>query len=335
MKRRLALLLVGLAVLIIVGVGVVLANQTAQLIELADRVSPRVGDVAFWTLLVLYAFCLGVPAFILLTLPAPLKPPAAAEGPAYERHLERLARRLRKNPRVSGAPRSVPEIQAALAELDVVADARTKAAAAQVFISTAISQNGSLDALLVLAAQSKLVLEIARTYYQRPTLRDLAYLYGNVAATAFIAAELEDVDLTEQVQPILTAILGSTAGAIPGLAPAASLFVNSVTTGAGNAFLTLRVGIITRQYCRSLVQPERRTVRRAAAVQATGMLGGIASEGAAHVASAIWARPRRYFSELIESTGHRVTSVSDAMKAKSAAAWDSLAGRLRRPGELP
>lgn len=52
--------------------------------------------------------------------------------------------------------------------------------------------------------------------------------------------------LGEQVQSIITAVLGSTAGAIPGLAPAATLFVKSVTTGAGNAFLTLRVGVIAK-----------------------------------------------------------------------------------------
>ena len=124
-----------------------------------------------------------------------------------------------------------------------------------------------------------------------------------------------------------------TAGAIPGLAPAAGLFVNSVTTGAGNAFLTLRVGIITKEYCRSLVEPQRRTLRRAAAVQATGMLGAIARDGAAHVAAAIWARPKRYFSDLIESTGQRVTAEGESVRTRSAQAWDSLAGRLRAPDE--
>src|SRR5690606_39938236 len=89
----------------------------------------------------------------------------------------------------------------------------TKAAASQVFLTTAISQNGSLDALLVLAAQSRLILQIARVYYQRPTVRDLTYLYSHVAAPALGAAELDDIDVSEQMQPVLPAVLGPSVAA--------------------------------------------------------------------------------------------------------------------------
>jgi hypothetical protein len=154
-----------------------------------------------------------------------------------------------------------------------------------------------------------------------------------VAATAFVAAEIDDIDLSAQVQPVLTAILGSTAGAIPGLAPAATLFVNSVTTGAGNAFLTLRVGLITKQYCRALVHPERRPIKRAATLQATRMLGAIARDGAAGVAAAIWSRPKRYFSDLVEGAGDRVSSLSDVVKEKSAAAWQVMNRPIRLSGD--
>jgi hypothetical protein len=330
MRKRLAAMLIPLAILALVSFAVIVVNQSFQLVELADRLHPVAGDVVFWTILALFGFCAGVPLFVLLTLPAPLIAPEQADGPEHEKHMRRLRKRLAKNPHVTGAPEQVLEIEAALRELDVVADQRTKAAASQVFMTTAISQNGSLDALLVLAAQSKLVLEVARVYYQRPTLRDLLYLYSNVAATAFIAAELEDIDLSEQVQPILTAVLGSSVAAIPGMSAAAGLFVNSVTTGAGNAYLTLRVGIITRHYCRSVVRPERRTIRHSAAVQAARLLGGIARDGAASVAAAIWARPRKYFADVIGAAGDRVNAIGDAALAKGTAAWNSISGRTPR-----
>src|SRR5690606_41651099 len=67
------------------------------------------------------------------------------------------------------------------------ADEVTRKTALQVFLTTAISQNGSLDGLAVLAAQSRMVLEIAKIYNQRPTLRDLVWLYGNVAFAALFA----------------------------------------------------------------------------------------------------------------------------------------------------
>lgn len=331
MRRRLAVILVPLAILALTGFAVIVVNQSFQLVQVAERIHPIAGDVVFWAIIAVFGFCIAVPFFALATLPAPLVPPEQSEGPEHEKHIARLKKRLAKNPHVDGAPSEIVEIESALVQLDLVADRRTKVAASQVFMTTAISQNGSLDALLVLAAQSKLVLEIARIYYQRPTVRDLLYLYSNVAATAFIAAEIEDVDLSEQVQPILGAVLGSSVAAIPGMSAAAGLFVNSVTTGAGNAYLTLRVGIITRAYCRSVVKPARRSIRHSAAVQAARLLGGIAREGAASVAAAIWAKPKKYFTDIIGSAGDRVSAISGAAFAKGTAAWNTISGRGVRP----
>src|SRR5687768_5405033 len=335
MRKRFAAILIPLALFVFAGAAIVVVNQAFQLIELADRFHPVAGDITFWSIIALFGICLGVPLFMLLTLPRTLVPPEVAEGPAFDKHVRRLQKRLARNPHLTTAPTDIAQMETALQELDGVADARTKAAASQIFMMTAISQNGSLDALLVLAAQSKLVLEVARVYYQRPTMRDLLYLYSNVAATAFIAAELEDIDLSEQIQPVVTAVLGSSVAAIPGMSAAAGLFVNSVTTGAGNAYLTLRVGIITRQYCRSLVQPERRTIRHMAAVQAARLLGGIAREGAASVAAAIWSRPRKYFAEVINTAGTRVTAIGEAALTKTSSAWNALTRRGRGPEGEP
>ena len=88
----------------------------------------------------------------------------------------------------------------------------------------------------MLGAQSRLILQIARIYYQWPTLRDLISLYSNVAATAFVAGELEDMDIAEQILPIVAAAFGSAAGAVPGSARQRRVFIDPVTTGAENAF---------------------------------------------------------------------------------------------------
>lgn len=335
MRRRLAGILIPLAILAMISFFVIVVNQSFQLVELAGRAHPVLGDIVFWGIVAVFAFCVGVPFFIIFTMPATLVPPAEADGPAYEKHLQRLRRRLERNPHVPGAPSEIDDLQAALSRLDGLADEKTKAAASQVFMMTAISQNGSLDALLVLAAQSKLVLHVARVYYQRPTIRDLVYLYSNVAATAFVAAELEDVDLSEQIQPVVTAVLGSTVAAVPGMSAAAGLFVNSVTTGAGNAYLTLRVGIITRQYCRSVIRPQRSAIRHAAAVQAARLLGAVARDGAAAVASALWSRPKRYFVDLIDAASSSMGAVRGAVMAKGAETWSALTGQRRETGDEP
>jgi hypothetical protein len=319
-----------LSFLLLVSFAVIVVNQTAQLVALADRVHPAVGSAVFWSLIALYAFCVIVPLFMLLRLPKPLQPPASESDPAFPLHLERLGKRLSKNPLLSDPTiASREEIDAALVTLDSAADQRSRAAASQVFVTTAISQNGSLDALLVLAAQSKLILEIARVYFQRPTLRDLVFLYTNVGATAFIAGELEDLDLSEQVQPVLTSVLGSAAGAIPGLGAATNLFVNSVVTGTGNAFLTLRVGSICKQYCRATVLPERRAIRRLAVVEATSMLGVIARDGAKRVATAFASGSKNVFSSAYEDMKEDIRYTGQEIARKTR----EVGSRLRPRGE--
>jgi len=300
-RRTLASILVPLAIVATFGFAIIVLNQTFQLVELADRIHPAFGTAVLITILVVFLIGIGLPLYAFLRLPKALIPPKQTEGPEYERYRERLEQRLTSNPllgkQLAGPPFS---IDGALEKLDGIADRRTRDVASQVFLATAISQNGSVDALVVLGAQGKLVLDIATIYYQRPTLRDLAYLYANVAATAFIAGELDDIDVAEQMQPIVTAVLGSSVAAIPGMSAAASLFVNSVVTGTGNAYLTLRVGIVARQYCGHRNDGDRKSIRRSAAVQALPLLGSIVRDGAASVASAIWDRPKKFFSDLTE-----------------------------------
>lgn len=327
MRKRLAITVALVALVVLLAAAIVVINQSYQLVVLADRIDPALGSIAFWSIAMVFGLAVLVPIFLVITLPAPLVPPESDAGPEQERHLRRLAKRLARNRHVSTQPHDLAQIEAALEELDSISEQKIRAVASQVFVTTAISQNGSLDGLVVLAAQTKLVLEIARVYYQRPTFRDLLYLYSNVAATAFVAAELEDVDVSEHVQPLVGAILGSGVGAIPGLGAAATLFVTSVATGAGNAYLTLRVGLITRNYCRAYTRPDRRVVRRSAALQAARLLAAIAKDGTASVASAVFAKPKKYFSDIIASTTSRVTALGDAAAAKSSSAWNVLTGR--------
>ena len=301
MRRTLTTLLVPLAIVATFGFAIIVLNQTFQLVELADRIHPAVGTAVLITILVVFLVGIGLPLYVFLRLPKPLIPPRQTAGPQFEHYRERLEKRLSSNPLLGQPLPGQPfSIEAALEKLDDIADRRTRDVASQVFLATAISQNGSVDALVVLGAQGKLVLDIATIYYQRPTLRDLAYLYANVAATAFIAGELDDIDVAEQMQPIVTAVLGSSVAAIPGMSAAASLFVNSVVTGTGNAYLTLRVGIVARQYCGHRKDGDRKGIRRSAAMQALPLLGSIVRDGAASVASAIWDRPKKFFSDLTE-----------------------------------
>ncbi len=276
-----------LSLFLVAAFAVFLINQTVQVVGLADRLHPILGTGVLWGLILLYAVCALVPLVLVLRLPKPLRPPASEASPEFADHLGALGRRLQGNPLVRGRSLgSREDIETALRVLDARADEIIRGAGAQVFITTAISQNGSLDGLMVLLAQSRMLWQIARVYYQRPSARELAMLYGNVASTAFVAAQLDDLDLAEQVQPLVSGVLGSVVGAVPGLHAASALLLNSIMSGTANAFLTLRVGVIAKRYCGALVLPERRAVRRAAVSQAAQMLGAIAGEGAKRVAGA-------------------------------------------------
>ncbi len=160
--------------------------------------------------------------------------------------------------------------------------------ASTVFLTTAVSQSGRLDVLLVLMAQSRMIWRIAHLYYQRPSLRELMHLYSNVAATAFVAGELDDLELHQMIQPVAAGSLGAVTGAIPGFQVMTTIMVNSLLSGSANAFLTLRVGLIAKGYCGSLVAQPRAKLRRSATTEAARLLTGIVKESGARVRDAIW-----------------------------------------------
>src|SRR5262249_33899722 len=150
---------------------------------------PAFGTVALWGLLLAYGGLIGVPVVMVLRMPRPLAPPESEASPEFGNHLRRLGERLAANPRVRLAsiqPVDRRGIEEALGVLDADAARLIKQMATTVFLTTAVSQSGRLDALLVLSAQSRMVWRIANIYHQRPSLRELVHLYANVAATSFV-----------------------------------------------------------------------------------------------------------------------------------------------------
>jgi hypothetical protein len=164
-------------------------------------------------------------------VPKRILPPASTEGDDYAQFLVDFRRRLSRNPRLFGVPVDSPaNIESALQTLDRHAGDVITSAASAVFLSTAVLQSGRLDMLVVLAAQTRLIWNVAHVYYQRPSLRDFVQLYTNVASTAFIAAGIEDVD----IDVLVSTVFGSTVAAIPGM----HLLTSSVLSGSANSPLT-------------------------------------------------------------------------------------------------
>jgi len=112
--------------------------------------------------------------------------------------------------------------------------------AESVFLTTAISQNGRLDALAVLTINLKLIKELVIKCGFRPSYPALGKLSFNVLTSAIIAESLEDMKFSELFpQSSLNALAEM---------PIIKTVNGSLAQGAGNALLSLRVGIICRNY---------------------------------------------------------------------------------------
>lgn len=109
-----------------------------------------------------------------------------------------------------------------------------------VYLSTAISQNGRLDALAVLTINLKLIKNLVIKCGFRPSYYSLGKLSVNVLSTAIIAENLEDMNFSE--------IFPSSGVNALSEIPLLKTVTGSFAQGMGNALLSLRVGIICRNY---------------------------------------------------------------------------------------
>ncbi len=287
--------LIGLGLLAIVGV----LGSGLVLIRAAADVHLALGWLVAGILGAGLVLVLVVPLVQVARLPGALVRPARTEGPKWDAFVLRYARRLGGNPsvervgfegletlRTSKDPRELESaVEGALAVLEREANVIIARFAATVFTTTAVSQSGRMDTAIVLSAQFRLVREIAALYYQRPNLRELWELYGNVGASAFFAGEIQDSELIAVLGAPVTA--GIT-GFIPvaGTDPLVTLLVSSLMDGSANAFMTLRVGVLSRRYCGIRLTTDKRLVARSASLEATAMLGVVVGQGANRVASA-------------------------------------------------
>jgi hypothetical protein len=305
-------IIIALVVLVTVCVVSLIVAGVTSLISLADRIHPVVGSVVFWTLILAAAWAALYCAIAYAKLPAALIPPVEESGPKHDAYLEALRVRLAANPRTRGNPLSTQEeIENAIGVLSAEADAVVRRTASTVFLSTALMQNGRLDALILLFTQIQMVTRVARVYVQRPSPRELIRLYLNVAGTAFISSGLESLDLGEMVAPLATSVVPALKGGIPGLSGISALLVKCVSNGAANAFLTLRVGEVARCYCELTSRTSSELIRKSATAAAVQHLGRIVRENGALVVRKIWESTGR---ALIDSGVSKAEDIATATR---------------------
>lgn len=295
-----------------------LVNQVAGVVGLASELHSYFGILV----LVLAIAGIGIltlyPLFLWWRMPPALVPPEDKDSAAYEDYLQACRKRLQTNSHVLEAGIDVIEengLASASKVLEQKALKLTQGSSGAVFLSTAISQNGSLDAFMVLSAQMRLVWGIAKIYNQRPNPKELLWLYTNVVGSTFVAGQLDDVDISGQVTPVISKVMGNMAGgAIPGFATASSILTNMIFEGSVNAFLTLRVGAIARIYCDPLNRETKKGARKIAMKEAAIHLGSIVAEGSQKVSSTFWNASKGAAGDVIGKAGGAVKGVGSTVK---------------------
>jgi hypothetical protein len=311
-------IIVVLAVLITVCLLSLIIAGVTSLISLAERIHPIAGTIVFWSVCLAAGFFALYCVIAYAKLPAALVPPEEESGPKYDAYLQALRARLAANPRTrSKSLATAEDIENAVGHLSVEADSIVRRTASTVFLSTALMQNGRLDALILLFTQIQMVGRVARIYVQRPSPRELMRLYANVAGTAFVASGLESLDLGEMVAPLATSMVPALKGGIPGLSGISALLVRCVSNGAANAFLTLRVGEVARRYCELTSRCPPELIRKSATAAAVQHLGRIVRENGALVVRKIW-----------ESTGRALIDSGVSKAEDIAGATRNLFGRI-------
>ena len=168
MSRSVRKSLVVLSIAVTIIVLIVIVNQLVQFSEVLSRISPVLGHISLGLFLSVLLLAVLTPVYLYVKLPGPLIPPKESDGASHDEYIKKLAKRLSSNPVVeAGHVEGLEDVKSVIKQLDEKSDLSIKRSANRAFITTAISQNGALDALFILGLQFRLIWEIAHIYEQR------------------------------------------------------------------------------------------------------------------------------------------------------------------------
>jgi len=310
-----------LGVIIIAWFLVFLHDCVAGLAAFAGRFSPALEPWAYWALLVPLLVSLGWMAAVALLRPRPLlvhADPTPEELAAFRRAMVQRLGRNRTLREAGISVESEADLETGLAYLRQRADAEIRTTARQVFISTALAQNGRLDSLVVLFLISRLTWRLSRLYNQRPHYRETVNLYANIAATSLLAGSVDELGVDEYVRELMGPLVGGSAvGAVPGAQAVAGVITASVLSGTTNCLLALRCGIVARNYL-DLSLDARGAMRRSATLEASRVFMTLSADTVLYVTrvlvkgstSAMRAGSARVFRNMGETAAEAVESVS-------------------------
>jgi len=321
-------ILLFLAIFVIVSFLLFMFNQVLQVSQFAAGFNPHFGQFLFVFLLIFLSGLMLVPVIMYIRLPARLTPPKTEQE--LQNYRQKLEQRLLRNKIIRENnlnPSKEEDFAKSLELLEDKANEIIDRNSTAVFFTTAISQNGKLDAFSVFVIQTKMIWDIAHVFYQRPSLKDLMNLYGNVGATVFFVSEIEELDISQQIEPVVRTLMRRQGGGIPIVGAAANIIVDSVVEGAANSFLTFRIGIIARRYCSGREVFVRRKVKKAALIESSERLTKLVWKSTGKLIGVVITASKKAGTDTVKSGFKAVQKMSGQVKTQ----WDDFLVKFKAP----
>ncbi|SIN69809.1 DUF697 domain-containing protein [Halodesulfovibrio marinisediminis] len=315
MQSKIKVILITLGGVISIALGSLLLSGIRTIAEVFAYIDPTYVPIVFWALTVLGCGVLGYAGLTLFFFPKPLLIPQDPTEEQIQEYRKAYVARLQCNPFIKTQQlpcKSEQEIIDGIVALETEANRLIEETSKRVFIGTATAQNGRLDTLIVFALITHLIYKITKLYAQRPHVSDLITLYKNVVATAFFAGAMEDIVVEEYTQQIVGPLVAtSVMGSVPGAQAIASVITASLLDGSMNALLTMRCGIIARDYMSIYTDDDllsKKELRKSATREAAGMFMRTSGDTIATVAQLL------------------ISGASKTVKRSMAKAWDAVRG---------
>lgn len=234
----------------------IILKEFLQFYHYARSLHPYAGYAALALVAAVLVYFVMIPLLRILWLPGRFSP--VRDPDKIRPEIKKRIRHLQKNPivletglDVSALPETREGYEKVMNTLRPEVEKIRKKYVTQIFYTTAIAQNGFLDALFILSAGVNMVKDIFLLYRGRVSNRELAVI-GRMVYVSMAIGGSEGIEYA--MDEIVSRVFS---GGMKGI-PFASKILGSLADGFINAALLTRIALITDNYCRMVfIESER------------------------------------------------------------------------------
>lgn len=226
----------------------IIAKEFVSLYFYSQSIHPVLGYIVLATILAVTGYFVVIPVYKIFTLPVNPGPVSikSKEADLINTRLTKFAKNRFLNG--TGVIKKMPEdnrqrYDQTVTVLEEECENIRKKYVAQLFYSSSISQNGFIDAMLVLSYSVNMIKEIFILYNGRVTNRDLMVIAKKIYYSIAIAGSEGIEYVTDE---IITKLASDGVKSIPFI----DKILGSIADGFLNALLLNRVSYITENYCK-------------------------------------------------------------------------------------